>query len=380
MLCCPHGFLELPSASDPGAAGGGCSWGALLYSPIPCCQVVQGLSQSTGEVVWEVGRSWHAASSTVLEDGVPRGCRIVPSKLGLPWHCGTWRLTALPSASTHCSLETWIFAVQGVECHLLVRWRCRMPALSVPSTGCGSRGVRAAPGAGSSTEERWDELSSRECALLVQGPCSQGPLWAGFGTDAMGGGVLWQAQSPLCRWPCVGRELQVGQGLQARGIPLVMPAVPRVLGRASCRDEPRFWGQCGAGSLPRQAGEGLAGCGQSSTHGNLLLHKGWTFRRLPLFLRLRRISDNGRSIPVCCSAGCLCSSPAAEWGAAWQGAAGSEIATVNGGSYCSVRHPCSLLIPSQQRASSAEPSWCSQAVFTARLGCALTPVCSSSWT
>lgn len=64
------------------------------------------------------------------------------------------------------------------------------------------------------------------------------------------------------------------RGFQDRGSPFVVPAVPRVLSRAGSRGEPGFWGQCGAGALPRQAGEGLAGCGQSGTHGNLLLYKG----------------------------------------------------------------------------------------------------------
>lgn len=48
-----------------------------------------------------------------------------------------------------------------------------------------------------------DELSNGECASLVQGLGSQGPLWSGFGTDAVGSVVLWQAQSPLCCWPCM---------------------------------------------------------------------------------------------------------------------------------------------------------------------------------
>lgn len=54
-------------------------------------------------------------------------------------------------------------------------------------------------------------------------------------------------------------------------------------------------------------------------------------------------------IPVCCSAGYLCCSLAAVSGdLLGKDAAGSEITTVNGSSYCSVLHPCSLLIPSQQ--------------------------------
>lgn len=223
-----------------------------------------------------------------------------------------------------------------------------MPALSVPSTGYGAavsgpllgpvaapRGVGMSSAAGNVLCWCRGRAHRAHCGLVLAlmpwaAACCGKP-----GARCAAGHVWGES----CRW---------GRGVPGSGDPPCDARCPRLLGRASCRGEPRFWGQCGAGSLPRHAGEGLAGCAQSSTHGNLLLHKGRTFRRLPLFPRPRRISDNGRSIPVCCSAGYLRSSPAAEWGAAWQGAAGSEIATVNGGSYCSVLHPCSLRIPSQQ--------------------------------
>lgn len=45
-----------------------------------------------------------------------------------------------------------------------------------------------------------------------------------------------------------------------------------------------------------------------------------------------------------------------ERGPAWQWATASEIAGVNGSSCSSGLHPCSLLVPSPQRAGSVEPS------------------------
>lgn len=169
----------------------------------------------------------------------------------------------------------------------------------------------------SSTEGCWDELSSRECALLVEGLCSQGPLWGGFGSDAVGSVVLWQAQSLLCYWPCMGRELQVGRGIG--GIPLVMPPVPwlpgaqlhqfsrpaRVLGSTWCwhTAPPGWWGA--RWLWTKQHSRQFAALQRLKI-------------QMPSFLPPcpKRISDNECSISVCCSAEYLCS---CEWGPAWQG-------------------------------------------------------------
>lgn len=362
------------------------SWSPFLQPHPMLPGAVRGLSQSICCLWGWCSRSWHAASYAVLEGGgllcrlEPVGIRTVPCRLGLPLHSEAWRLAALPpSFHSHSLIPPWkrgSLPSKGlnISCWFGAGTGC-LHCLS-PTQACGNCGVQpllepaAAPrGVGMSSAAGnvlcWCRGRARRahCGVVLAvmpwaASCCGRPSTRSAAGHVRGGS---------CGW---------GPGLQVWGNPplwcLLYPGC-QVLSHCS-RGKPGFWGQCGAGTLPRQAGEGLAGCRQSSTHGNLLLYKGWTFRGFLFFPCPKRLLDNGLSwVSVLQSCSC-------EWGPAWQRAAGSEIAPVNRSSHCSVFHPCSLLIPSQQRAARAEPSWCLQTVFTARIGWALTPACSPSWT
>lgn len=142
---------------------------------------------------------------------------------------------------------------------------------------------------GPAPEGRWDELSSGECALLgARGAALTGPI--------VGVVLAMMSWTAACRGrPCaLGRaararfsignsgcgEPQVGRGGFTRVGSVTGASCPMATG---CSAAPvnelsrgfgvRAW-RWRAGGLPRGAGEGLARCEQSSTHGNLLLYKG----------------------------------------------------------------------------------------------------------
>lgn len=232
----------------------------LMPSALPCCWLC-------------CPGGWGTADSS------PWGAELSHAALGslcIVKHEG-WLLCH--PASTHSSLETWIFAIEGAECHLLVR--CSLS----PAQACGTAVSQPLLGPVAAPEGRGMSSAAGNVLCWCRGRAHR----------ALCGVVLalmpWAVS--CCGRPgarCAAARCGAGaaggaRGFQHWGKPLWCLLCPgRRCSAVPVLEVSRGFGVSVALALcPRQAGEGLAGRGQSSTHGSLLLYKGRTFRRLPFF-------------------------------------------------------------------------------------------------